>query len=101
MNEHLRYIRNVRRFIDSLPREALGKPKTPPKEDYSDDILPFELYRGTRQNVEKIADQINKSFYNGVYDGASVLMRRLVEMLLILAIKEIEEENTIKDADGD
>jgi hypothetical protein len=96
MNEHLRYIRKARRFIDSLPREALGRPKV----DYSDDILPFDLYRGTRQNIEKITDQINKSFYNGIYDGASVLMRRLVEMLLILTFKEIKQEDSIRGSDG-
>jgi hypothetical protein len=96
MNEHLPYIRNVRRFVKSLPREALGRPKV----DYSDDILPFDLYRGTRQNIEKIADQINKSFYHGIHDGASVLMRRLVEMLLILTFKEVNQEDRIRGSDG-
>jgi hypothetical protein len=101
MNEDLTYIRNIRRFIDNLPLEALAKPrKALIEEDYTDDILPFDLYKGTRQNIEKIADQINKSFYNGIYDGASVLMRRLVEMLLILAFKEIKQEDSIRGSDG-
>jgi hypothetical protein len=101
MNEDLDYIRNLRKFIGSLPSETLAKPrKAPPKEAYTDDILPFDLYKGKRQNIESIADQINKSFYYGIYDGTAVLMRRLVEMLLILAFKEIKQEDFIRDPDG-
>lgn len=101
MNEDLKSIRGVRSFIDSLPSEAhLKPPKVPLEEAYTDDILPFDLYKGTRQNIEKVADQINKSFYYGIYDGTAVLMRRLVEMLLILAFKEIGQEDTIRDSDG-
>lgn len=101
MNEDLKYIRSVRNFIDNLPSEArLKPPKVPIEEAYTDDILPFDLYKGTRQNVEKIADQINKSFHYGIYDGTAVLMRRLVEMLLILAFKEIGQEDSIRGSDG-
>jgi hypothetical protein len=68
---------------------------------FSDDMLPFDLYRGTRQNIEKVADQINKSFHFGIYDGCAVLMRRLIEMLLILAFKNYKLEQDIHDANGD
>ncbi len=91
----------VRKFIDSLPDGVVVKSlKAPSIEVFSDDILPFELYKGTRQNIEKIADQINKSFYFGIYDGATVLMRRLVEMLLILAFQAINQEDHIRGSDG-
>ena len=101
MNEDLEYIRNIRRFVDSLPSEAVAKPrKAPPEEAYTDDVLPFDLYKNTRQNIEKIGDQINKSFYYAIYDGTSVLMRRLVEMLLILAFKEVGQEDYIRGSDG-
>ncbi len=101
MNRDLIYIHNVRRFIDSLPEVALMEPRrAPPEEVYTDDIVPFELYRGTRQNIERIADQINKSFHFGIYDGAAVLMRRLIEMLLILAFRQIKQEDIIRGTDG-
>ncbi len=101
MNEDLHYIRNIRKFIDSLPSEAIAKPrKAPSEEAYSDDIIPFELYKNTRQNIEKISAQINKSFHYAIYDGTAVLMRRLIEMLLILAFKEIGHEDCIKDSEG-
>jgi len=98
MNKDLEYIR---RFVESLPSETVTKPrKAPPEEAYTDDILPFELYKGKRQNIESIADQINKSFYYKIYDGTAVLMRRLIEMLLILAFKEIQQEGYIRGSDG-
>lgn len=101
MNRDLTYINNVRRFIDNLPAEALAKPrKIPLEEAYSDDILPFDLYRRTRQNIERVADQINKSFHFGIYDGATVLMRRLIEMLLVLAFKESGRDTEIRGTDG-
>jgi len=101
MNKDLEYILNVRKFIKSLPSETIAKPrKAPPEEAYTDDILPFDLYKGKRQNIESIADQINKSFFYGIYDGTAVLMRRLVEMLLILSFKEIGQEDRIKGSDG-
>lgn len=101
MNRDLIYIHNVQRFIDSLPEEALVEPRGVPLEEvYTDDIVPFELYRKTRQNIERIADQINKSFHFGVYDGAAVLMRRLIEMLLVLAFKEHKQDADIRDIDG-
>ena len=102
MNEDLDHIRDIRRFIDSLPNETLAKPRKPRHaETYTDDILPFDIYRGKRQNIEMIADQINKSFYYGIYDGTTVLMRRLVEMLLILAFKKIQQEDSIRGPDSD
>jgi len=101
MNEDLKHISKVRRFIDSLPSETLTKlRKVPPEEAYTDDVLPFELYKGKRQNIESIADQINKSFFHGIYDGTAVLMRRLVEMLLILAFKEIGQQDYIRGSNG-
>ncbi len=101
MHENLDTVRKVRKFISSLPSEMLAKPRKPhPVEAYTDDILPFDLYRGKGQNIEMIADQINSSFYFGIYDGTAVLMRRLVEMLLILAFKKIQQEDSIRGPDN-
>lgn len=101
MNEELAYIHDVRKFLETLPKEAWVKPRVLlVKGDFSDDILPFELYKGTRQNIEKVADQINKSFHFGIYDGCAVLMRRLIEMLLVLAFKEHKQDADIRGIDG-
>lgn len=101
MNERLSNIQNIRSFVESLPSEILKtKREITSVEGYTDDILPFDLYRETRQNIVRIADQINKSFYYKIYDGTAVLMRRLTEMLLILAFKEIGQEDCIRDCEG-
>lgn len=93
-------VHKVRKFNDSLTELRVKPRRVPVEEVYTDDVLPFDLYRETRQNIEKIGDQINKSFYYGIYDAAAVLMRRLVEMLLILAFQAINEESKIRSVDG-
>ena len=99
MNEDfLKLVRDARQLKASL---SAGEPeKVLVEEEYKDDILPFEIYRNTRQNIERIADQINKSFHYEIYDGTAILMRRLTEMLLILAFKEIGKEDSIRGSDG-
>jgi hypothetical protein len=87
-------------YIASLPKEILSKPIPSPDGNFGDAILPFDLYRSTRQNIERVADQINKSFHYGIYDGCAVLMRRLLEMLLILSFKEHRIESEIYGPDG-
>jgi hypothetical protein len=97
-----RFTQRVRAFISSLPRDLqVGSPDTSNDTYFDDDMLPFDLYRGTRQNIERVADQINKSFHFGIYDGCAVLMRRLIEMLLILAFKNFSAEKEIRDEAGD
>jgi hypothetical protein len=91
----------ARLYASSLPRELLSpKGKNIISEDYEDDILPFDLYRGCWGNIEKIIDQINKSYYFGIYDGCLILMRKLIEMLLINTYKEFKIEREIKDSNG-
>ncbi len=89
----------ISNYIASLPRELLADYKISPDE-YSDDVITFELYKGTRQYIERTADQINKAYHYKIYDGCLVLMRRLVETLLVLAFTELGIEGEIKDQDG-
>jgi len=89
-----------KQFVASLPRSVRRPAGPTAADDFTDDILPFDLYKGTRQNVERIADQINQSFFFGVYDGCAVLMRRLMEMLLILTFKQHNVVHKIRSTDG-
>lgn len=63
-------------------------------------ILPHELFRGTRGYVESVAKQINASYQHNLFDGCAMLMRRLLEMLIILSYKHASREQEIKDSDG-
>jgi hypothetical protein len=47
------------------------------------DVIPTPMVQGTRPYLEKIVHQINACFEFGLYDGAAVLCRRLMESLII------------------
>lgn len=62
-----------------------------------DTILPNSLYINTRGYIEKLAKQINSSYENNVFDGCAVLMRRLLEVLLILGYEHINKKTEIEE----
>ena len=62
-----------------------------------DSVIPKDLYEGTRGFIVKLAIQINASFENNISDGCAVLMRRLIEILLILGYQAKGKEQEIKD----
>ena len=55
-----------------------------------------ELYKNTRKNVEIILEQINTCYRSEIYDGCAVLIRKVLEMLLILSYKNCGIEDEIK-----
>ena len=63
-------------------------------------ILPEPDYKNTRGYIESLARQINASYEQNVFDGCAVLMRRLVEVLLILSYRHLQIDAEIKDANG-
>lgn len=64
----------------------------------NDIILPQELFINTRGYIETLAKQINASFEYNIFDGCAVLMRRLLEILLILSYEKLGIEQIIKDS---
>ncbi len=64
-------------------------------------VLPHSLFNGTRGYIEKLSLQINASYENNITDGCAVLMRRLIEILLILAYDHVSKKNEIQDCDGE
>jgi hypothetical protein len=63
-------------------------------------ILPEIDYQNTRGYIEILAKQINASYENNLFDGCAVLMRRLVEILLILSYRHLKIESAIQDGNG-
>lgn len=63
-------------------------------------ILPETLYKPSRGYIEKLADQINACYEANIFDGCAVLMRRLLEICLILAYEKIGIASAIKDSGG-
>lgn len=66
----------------------------------TDCILPRPLYENTRGFIELLSRQINASYEYNIFDGCAVLMRRLVEVLLILAYEHNHIELEIQDGNG-
>ncbi|HEY0796773.1 MAG TPA: hypothetical protein VGD64_13445 [Acidisarcina sp.] len=89
-----------RDFIAKLESEI--PTLTEDSEDVADKgtILPTLLYMNTRGFVESLSKQINASFENHIFDGCAVLMRRLMEILLILTYEQLGVADKIKGADG-
>ena len=67
----------------------------------SDTIIPASLVTNTRGFIESLARQINASYEQNIFDGCAVLMRRLVEVLLILAYQANGIESKIKGPSGE
>ena len=63
-------------------------------------ILPEIDYQKTRGYIEALAKQMNAAYEQNIFDGCAVLMRRLLEVLLILSYRQLGIENEIQDANG-
>lgn len=63
-------------------------------------ILPEIDYQKTRGYIEALAKQMNAAYEANIFDGCAVLMRRLVEVLLILSYRHLGIESEILDLSG-
>ena len=62
--------------------------------------MPEIDYKDTRSYIVSLAKQINASYEHNLFDACAVLMRRLVEVLLILSYRKLEIESAIQDSGG-
>ena len=85
---------------DELQGTLPGISRGSEEVESSDSVLPLPLYMGTRGFIELLAKQINASFEYNIFDGCAVLMRRLIEVLLILAYEHNNIEAEIVDGNG-
>jgi len=63
-------------------------------------VLPEIDYKETRGYIVSLAKQINAAYEHNLFDGCAVLMRRLVEVLLILSYRHLHIENAVQDGAG-
>ena len=63
-------------------------------------ILPEGLFVELPHNFGSICKQINASYENNLYDCTAVMMRRLLEVLLVLSFQKADIENEIMASDG-
>lgn len=76
----------------------IGAPTLP--YNVHSDFFPIELFDKTRGYLKTIANQALASYNNGIYDGCSVLTRKLIEILIIECFERHSNETLIKRTDG-
>jgi hypothetical protein len=64
-------------------------------------ILPEIDFQNTRGYIESLAKQVNASYENNIFDGCAVIMRRSLEVLIILSYRHLKIESVIQDNGGD
>jgi hypothetical protein len=67
---------------------------------HRDSVIPRDVVSGTRGYIEKVVEQINKSFDVQLYDCTAVMCRRLLETLIIEVYEAKARAGDIKAADG-
>ncbi|ODC03191.1 hypothetical protein BFW38_06175 [Terasakiispira papahanaumokuakeensis] len=89
-------VKKLEQLRDILPKISEAE------EIVSDDsILPEVLLQETkRPYLIKLAQQINASYENNLFDACSLMMRRLLEVLLIHAFEKAGIEGDVKDSEG-
>jgi hypothetical protein len=73
---------------------------TPRPLAHRDSVLPKDLVTNTRGYVEKVVEQINKSYDAELFDCTAVMCRRLLETLIIEVYESKGRANVVKGADG-
>lgn len=64
------------------------------------ELIEEAKFCGKRNFLDRLIRQINFTYGNNCYDACAVLMRRLFEVLLVLAYQNKEIEGDITNADG-
>ncbi|WP_422004917.1 hypothetical protein [Roseivirga pacifica] len=86
-----------RTFKNELDGQV-GVPKLP--SNVHSDFFPIEIFNETRGYLKIIANQALLSYNKGIYDGCSVLTRKLIEILIIECFERHGIENQIKTQSG-
>lgn len=63
-------------------------------------IIPKSLFERASTNIATLCSEINASYENNLFDCCAVMMRRLVEILLILTFEKAGRADEIKDSNG-
>lgn len=65
-----------------------------------DSVLPRILFSNTRAYIERVVDQINKSYDTRLWDCCTVMCRRLLETLIIETYEKLGRADEIKGGDS-
>lgn len=71
-----------------------------PQMNHALGYLPEPIWKNTRGYIEEVCRELNGCFQNAYYNGAAVILRRLLETLLIEAYERLGREDEIRDRGG-
>lgn len=71
-----------------------------PPINHAEGYLPEAVWIRTRGYIEKVCQQLNGCYFCAYYDGAFVMLRRLLETLLIEAYEHLGRRGEIDDSSG-
>lgn len=71
-----------------------------PEIDHSQGFLPEAIWKNTRGYIEAVCREINGGFRHAYYNGAAVMLRRVLETLIIECYEHLQRESEIKNAGG-
>lgn len=72
----------------------------PPTVDQDVGYLPKPVWDDTRGYIESICRQINACYQFDLFDGAAVLLRKIIETAVIESYEYLGRESEIKDGNG-
>ncbi len=64
------------------------------------EILDEMKFCGKRHYLDRLIKQINHTYKNNCYDACAILLRRLFEVVLVLAYQHMNIDDEIKDSSG-
>jgi len=86
--------------VETLDAEFPDIAKRTEQVAHHDSVIPDSLLQKERAFIRSLIAQINCSYEQNLFDACAVLMRRLLEILLILSYQEQKLEAEILDANG-
>lgn len=99
MNEFAKYVLNVAKRIQA-DVNRIAKPPPEGRKPKTNQVIDFNLVKGTRGYIERTVHQINGTYENGWYDACAVMLRRLIETLIIEVFEKHNITSRIKDDNG-
>jgi hypothetical protein len=98
------FTKNVARTAYAIQHEisaVLGPPEQGLRASNANAVVPSILFKGTRNYLERIANQANGAYSQGWFDASAVMIRRLLETLIIEAFEKHGRAVDIQNGDGD
>lgn len=96
-----KYFRLHNKVIEEMSQQFPFLLNTSENIETSNSILPEDLYTNTRGFIIRLAAQINAAYENNISDGCAILMRRLLEVLLIIGYRAKNRESEIIESGND